>query len=409
MWRLLQIFIFLLMGLWSRLATARFLVTDEQHIDPEQNLNTETWNDKNSYRWSLNLRHKWDDARIGYRTSAGSLNMNRFDFSEDIKVATDPDAVWSLAFVQNRTEDFVEERTERKLVLSRQISKGLHLLLLGDTSTWKEYGDMGVGIRVLSGQAYHVDIVYWSVDHYYNSKKSDAASEYVTQPYTWDIRAQMQLDSWSFLTTYEYDAPFTWQRADYDYQYRRSVWRGRLQHDSAYFQVDGEIKAEAKSDRVDSSMEKSLSRRSVIYEVGIERRFADTSSLTWAAQWLERHSAMRQTVNQDTLAKWNEESSPPWSDRREWALLAMAEQPWSENLDLTYGLFLNRVLISEGAADWNAFEVKAQTGLVIHATEQGRFVASSTWDLDQMQRDFPYDRESFRPWGGGCLQAMLVF
>jgi hypothetical protein len=387
---------------------ARFHESDELEIDPDQNFNTETWNDKNSYMWPLSLQNMWNDTWAGYRGSAGSLSMTRFNYDEDIKLQTNPLSPWSIRFLQERREDYVEQQSQRALILGRKLFSNVRLLLMSDGSTWKEYGDIGAGLRLFESATTYFDLHYWSVDHYYNSKKSDEHSEHLKNPHTWAADLKWSLGDWKILSHFEWDAPFTWQRKTYDYDYKRTRSDTKLSHGEYYLKFDRDIKSESKTSRVNQATQKSLARHSYLAEIGNERTFNDGTTLILAFQWIERHTDFGKRGDETELAAWNENNGPPWSDRREWGLLSLREVHWLDDLDFSYGLFLNRVLIDE-VETWNAFEAKAQTGLIIHATEKGRFTVNATWDLDQIQRDFPYKEKSFRPWGGGALQGLIAF
>jgi hypothetical protein len=56
-----------------------------------------------------------------------------------------------------------------------------------------------------------------------------------------------------------------------------------------------------------------------------------------------------------------------------------------------------------------SIELKYILAVEIGLSDDARFYLNSTWDLDQLAHDAPYDKKSFRPWGGGNLQGILVF
>ena len=78
-------------SVWAALgpsrAEARFLTEDAEQIDPEELLSTETWNDRLSYRYPVYWDSLWDAADTAFRVNAGSLNVNRFDYAEDLKLS----------------------------------------------------------------------------------------------------------------------------------------------------------------------------------------------------------------------------------------------------------------------------------------------------------------------------------
>ena len=79
-----RILILLFLVIRSSPLWARFDPVDALWIDPEEKNNTETWNDKNSYRYPVPWTREWMRAEMGYRVNAGSLNVSRFNFEDDV-------------------------------------------------------------------------------------------------------------------------------------------------------------------------------------------------------------------------------------------------------------------------------------------------------------------------------------
>ena len=117
-------------------ALARFNRADADQVDAEERNNTETWNDKNSYRYPRRWVEAWRQVQVGYRASAGSLNASRFCYDEDIKIEPDHLAKFTAGFEQSRREDLVEQNIEREIRLGWSFLQGMRVSLLGDGDTF---------------------------------------------------------------------------------------------------------------------------------------------------------------------------------------------------------------------------------------------------------------------------------
>ena len=177
MWReCLMIFNYLIVWiifLISSPSLARFIHDDAANVDSEERSNTETWNDKNSYRYPLSWNQAWNSSELGYRVNAGSLNVSRFAFEDDVKIAPNPLSPLTASFLQSRREDLVEQSLEREIRLGWAFIPRMRLSLLGDSDTFKEYGDLGLALALWETSTSRTEVYYWNIDNYYKSKKSD--------------------------------------------------------------------------------------------------------------------------------------------------------------------------------------------------------------------------------------------
>ena len=104
----------LMIGMYSLPGYCRFIESDEYLIDQEEAYNTETYNDKYSYRFPLGWRRLYEQSDAAVRIHAGSLNISRFDYSEEIKFFVSNESA-GFSFVQSRLEDVLEQKVSREV------------------------------------------------------------------------------------------------------------------------------------------------------------------------------------------------------------------------------------------------------------------------------------------------------
>src|SRR5688572_27713821 len=97
----------LLLYVLSSPAHARFLLEDADLVDREERNNTETYNDKLSYRYPVAWDRLWAAHDTGFRVNAGSLNLSRFDYLEDVKLQPFRERDAAFAYRHSRREDFI--------------------------------------------------------------------------------------------------------------------------------------------------------------------------------------------------------------------------------------------------------------------------------------------------------------
>jgi hypothetical protein len=105
---------------------------------------------------------------------------------------------------------------------------------------------------------------------------------------------------------------------------------------------------------------------------------------------------------------WRESKSPEKVYRQEWGFIATRYGQVNDVLAIQHGAYLNDVLIREDATEWKTFEIKYQLMFDLALNQNARLGINTTWDIDQVVRDYPYPKKSpFRPWGGGDLQFLM--
>lgn len=409
--------LFMLLGLRSIAAFARFHERDAQQIDADDNQNTETWNDKNSYRWPLSWQRRWDHSQSGFRISAGSLNMTRFSYLEDIRIDPIPREDVSIAFEQHRDEDYVEAQESQEVRLGLKLIDPVRLLVLGDTSSLKEYGDLGMGLRLLESETHFTDLYYWSVDHYYNEKTHEDGAYRGDATKTWGVRsvrlAPPHEFGWQIFA--ERDLPFSWYRpATGAYNYERTKFSGRIdwRQDalrSWYLSEQMDRKAEGYTILPLPTASLNLRRDASVSELGYEYFDGDQNGWTIAVQSIVRTSTWTKSGGDASQNRWTERIPPDTSVRKEWGIYGTQEFPIAPRTVFVHGIYVNDAVVTEDQSRWQELEVKYQTELVWNLARNSGFGLNATWDLDQMVRDYPYRARSFRPWGGGNIIAQVAF
>lgn len=400
-------------------ALARFAENDTDRIDPEERFNTETFNDKASYRFPTIWDSLWDQAEAGYRISAGSLNATRFSILEDIKFVATSSGPVSFSFYHERREDTVEIRLQQMLRIDWLTPMGLNLALLGEGSSEKEFGDLGVAIGFKPGTDRLIEMYHWSVDHFYETKKPFPGDKRLKETATTGLRTDWRFSRQLRLRfDHQYDSPLLWNRESRFYLYSYSKRTTDLRLDlgdedmvSGYASASVEHKSEGKLFRLpgDMQQEKSLQRRVGVYETAVVHRTGG-NTFTTGVQALHRDAEYEFSASEGVEASaYIEKPSPDLSQRRELSFFATSYLKTPSHFNPQYGLHLNQVDIAEGGTDFKATEVKLQTAWDAIISEEARIFLNLTWDLDQLQQDFPFRKKSLSPWGGGNIQFLAVF
>lgn len=386
-------------------------------IDQDFELNTESYNDRLSYRRPISWDANWDWASSGFRVSAGSLTMTRFYFVEDIKIDPISTNDLSIAFEQSRVEDSTEIEEARELRLGIRLIDQLRLLVLGDGSVDKEYGDIGVGARMFETEDQHLDFIYWSVDHYYNDKTHEPGATYLQPARTYELRGWRKIfsDSVSGSAKIESDLPFSWQRPESGiYSYWRNKVSGTLNlgstADQFYFlTVENDEKFESWSS-LDGLNQMRFKRRATFVELGKSwRPYSVDQAFRMSVFGVNRLSKWAYPEDEKTIKKRSLAVPPSSSDRKESGIDVRSESLLSPRSKFSQGVVANNVTILEGARRWRNLEVKYVTAVNWNFTPEAGFGLNATWDIDQITRDFPYQQAPFRPWGGGNIEAQMVF
>jgi hypothetical protein len=418
----------------SATAQARFLESDANQVDSEERLSTETYNDKISYRFPTPWDRTWETSAAGYRISAGSLNVNRFNIEEQIKFSTPADKPVSFSFHQSRQEDVVESRLEQVLRVDWQpMNLGINLAIFAEGGTNKQFGDIGGAIGLKPSTQQIFEVYYWSTDHYYDAKKNYPDDSRSRQTFTTGVMTDWRFnEQFRLFVDFQFDKPLSWDRQsrDYEYEYwrRQSTIRLDMGNDrsiAGYVSVEQEDKQEGKIFKISETLnfEKSMLRSVDIYETAVYHT-AGTTLVTTGVQAIQRDAtyefAADEGVTDEDLV---ETPGPDTSVRRELGYFATAYFGSGLDVNTQVGIFLNQVEIDESSIDETAAqtstdqeirefretEIKLQTAWDFLITQEARILLNLTWDIDQLQKDYPYSDRGFKPWGGGNIQFLAVF
>ncbi|MEI6833468.1 MAG: hypothetical protein WCL28_05695 [bacterium] len=403
--------------LFSTQGFARFNHLDADRVDAEERNNTETYNDKNSYRYPRSWDDRWQDSQFGYRSSAGSLNVSRFLYDEEIMIAPNPEAKFTAAFLQSRREDLVEQTADREIRLGWAFIPGRRISILGDGDTLKEFGDMGVALTLFESKVSRLEMYYWNVDNYYKSKKSDELAHRPKDSQTVGIIIKGAKDSQGphFSLRIENDSPLEWHYPARGFEYE--YWRKSASLNAewvvandkrVYFETTQEQKMEHKTSLVALGASKRMLRRVSEIEVGIDQQVSEDILCTAAIQNILRHVDYVNDKQQSDSLMWQESFSPSKVRRHEWGLIVSRHGKISDHTAIQHGFYANDVLVREDAREWKTWELKYQLLFDFNLNPNTRLGVNTTWDMDQVTRDFPYSKKApFRPWGGGDLQFQM--
>lgn len=412
--------VFTVIFLASGTALGRFDPEDAKMVDAEEKNNTESWNDKNSYRYPKRWDDQWSRADMGYRVNAGSLNVSRFNYEDDIRLAPRPLDEFTASYTQSRREDLAEQTIDREVRVGWRFIEGMRFSILGDVNTFKEFGDLGVALAVWEAPSERTEIYYWSVDHYYDSKRSDDAAHRDKNSQTIGLQTTRLTETGriGWAARYEYDSPVEWSHpaAGWQYAYERNWFDGRIDvpissNYTAYGSLTAERKIEKKVSLISGAagrVFKFMERQSAIAEVGMDVRSGEGIQYTAAVQTVRRRVGYDYGSLAEGVAGWSETNGPKSVHRDEWGLILTRHRSITPRFAFQHGASVNDVRIKEDNRIWKTIEVKYQALFDFTLNENTFMGINTTWDIDQIIRDYPYpEKAPFRPWGGGALLFMM--
>ena len=400
-------------------AFGRFTPSDADEIDREERLSTEFYNDVVSYRFPLPWIGWWESTHNGYRVSAGSLNASRFEFLEEIKFFAPTSGSVDFSFRHLREESMLEQQYLQELRLSYKLHPRWKLGMLGSGGTFKKWGDLGAVLRFHEDDRSYVELFYWSVDHFFNTKEEEPQNRYAVAPKTYGLDV-----GWTFPSGQrwrghvEVDTPVEWVIADQARMYRSQKRRSRVE---LVQPLSPELHLEAAVTSIEkdesgvwySSQEETVARAGLFRKKELSR---SAQTALFGTRYFGSHStyrflaefALHRADYEFTNTDGGEiESDEPSHDavRREFMLGATRYRPIGDSTNLQTGLFYNRASIDDEKSV-HLGELKFQTAFDFVMSESLRSFLNLTWDVDQLYRDYP---DRFRPWGGGHLQIQATF
>ena len=414
-------FCLVVLMLRGTVATARFQDSDAERIDREDAMGTRTTLDEISYRFPLVYDDLWDAGDRGFRAYAGSFDARRFDYQEDIKLQTSPIEPTGCGFSETRHEDLVDQRTERYFQLWAQPRhQALRVRLLADGGTYKEYGDLGAAIAVWNSRSEWVEFRYWSVDHYYNSKKSAPEDLRPRSSMTSELLVNWTGHSWQGRLVASDDSPLLWIRNSrgYTYEYARRLVEYSFKIElsstiSLALQARQEWKRESKVwNAAAASFAQSLNRSVATHEIAVQRRSSRTYD-EFGLNISNRKANYTYSTSQGSAAEQTPEPVGPRAVRHhEIGLRATRFTPLPfDQQSLQIGAFAEMVDQREDQQIWRRPESKAQLAWDYALSDKSHVLLTTTWDIACLIRNVPYDGRDRHcwPWAGGALDLIAVF
>ena len=399
---------------------ARFQPEDANEIDQEERLNSESYNDEKSYAFPLEWQRDWSRRSLGFRVSAGSLNIDKFYYREQLKLLATQDGGGIFSFAQDRNEDFLFQSNQAEVRLGWQIRDSYFAGVAGEGGYFKKYGDLGFFAGIGAPKGNHAELALYSVDHYYNEKEP-GPNRYATKP--WTVRGSVHYLDEPTGTLVEaqlnYDSPLVWEQEDQSstYAYRQATASvlAVLPIDdmtSLVFDADYGRKFESRSHLIaqgDKSLDRWASR------IDMSACFVTNKERT--NQWQPGLAVIHRHANYDYSRpdlpdlERDDRLHSPDSMRRELLpyVLAQTAIGSSSQTHAIYGPIWSATEIAEDNRPAFTNEVKFQAALEQRWTPEVRVLLNTNWDVDNLTTDYPYRERSFRPWDGGNLQIQAVF
>lgn len=401
----------------SSIALARFSPDDATEIDQENRLNSESYNDAKSYEFPFSWQRDWRRSNLGYRVSAGSLNISKFLYREDIKLLEVVPDVGMMSFHQERYEDFLQQSRQSEVRLAVYLGSSMYLGLTAEGEYFKKWSDIGAVAGYGSPAGSYLEVKYYLVDLYYNEKE-DADDNYSRQPWAFTLAGRSDpkhREFWEF--NYEYESPVRWQRRSAGYIYTNYRQALALQVNWPWSETllflshsTFERKTESK-DWSAFPQTASFARNVATEDLGFVYTPKESS--------LEYNGGMslvyRRSLYHYSNPSFSKQSGVidseiiPDSQRREVMPYLLLAKPLNTNQTLRGGPIWSYALISENNTDRFTNEVKLQLAYEFKIGERVSTLINTNWDFDNLWVDAPYRERPFRPWDGGNLQIQAHF
>ncbi len=393
---------------------------DAKGVDREST-GKEIYGDVRSFQFLPHSRRQWQSKQTGYRVTAGSLDIKKFYFFEEIKFSADPTGDVDFSYRSVRKQDLVEQREERQAKMAFRTFSHLYLSMMGYSDFDKSHGDLGGSIEWRQAVDKQLVFSYLSVDQYFNDKKDEGSDIYRRRPQHFAHEGKWRFSD-SYLAWFAaYHSPLRWKRGEqfyiYDFQRREAAFDYFMRIDDHWnmtlnFYYD--YKFESKSwygEEGDESLNvfaKGLDRQ--VYKV-----FGETSYNFSAKEYLATSlsAAFRKSdYHYQNPSNFNDDDAPEPIDsdlqRRDVILASQYYDPFKDSKHgLVYGLFLSFPQVYVNS--WSqSFEVKPQLAWEYRINDNSFILLNTTYDLDETIAQFPYEN-GFPGWDGGNAQFQLTF
>lgn len=395
---------------------ARFYPEEEKRIDSEHSRSKEAYNDQISYESSRVIKDQFAASDYAFFASAGSLNQDIFLYQEQIKAEYESSEGVSIGLRQNTFEDAVHKYYKQKIWVGIPIGKGFSLELLGDTRSEKMWSDYGLALNYKTSSNDEISLTYWAVDIFHNEKRLTKGDKNITNSHTVEGALIFGFDWGRIEADFEYDSPLEWQRNTLDYVYHYEMGTANvhikdISTDYGLLSFDYHYRWKH---------EKKFFREPFVIPIAVNDYQRETHRTTvslyrpeqdhlhMGAEFLitEVDGGFRSFIGDDTDLDYREYVQPGL--RREYMLFATQKLSSPNRNHWQIGMHLNFPQIRFSNKTEEGLEAKLQTIYELVWSDRARFVINATWDLDQVVEDFPFDEQSFSPWGGGNVQILVT-
>lgn len=403
----------------SSSALARYFPDDSQSVDSEERLTTEAFIDFPSYRPRPSWQAAVDESDNALRLSAGSLTMTRFFYEAQIRFASPMDRRFAVAYSQEKTQTTATADVDQEVRLQTNLgidgARGWHLAGLGDSDTFKQYGDLGVALGTHAERHRFAEAYAWSVDHYFNSK-GPVTARYTRRPVAIGARGQQDLPAIAgkestVLWNIRWDTPLTLRDRDamIEYHHARRVadvaWTFRLDP-ARRLKWHGihETKDESREALGEITQFKSLRRQTDSDEISLANIETDTETGIVHALHVANYDQRRPPRGVSPIDDFERSIR-----RQEITAFHFADVArWSDGHRIRLGALGSAGRVATRDRDpWMNFHAKIHTGWEYRISPGSAFSASCNWDADHIVTDCLRGM-ACRPWDGGNLQFMVV-
>ena len=408
--------------LWAELSFARFYHRDADAIDQESELNEETFNHIAAYQYSYPWNLRWLVRQNGFRITAGSLDVNRFYYREEVKFYG---GSWlRLKLDRQVQQDYTTHLEQNELQVEVYPLQWLYFAVLGQSDSFKKFGDLGGAMGIRFGALSFLEFYGISVDHYYNSKETITTDNYLTNPVTKGLKwVIFPHSSIFFKGHYELDSKLVWDRKsrgytyDYEATYIDSLLGLRLGPTAWQFAYQSHNKQEGKEygEVAAPSFAKHLQRdhQSATAETSI---YWDNGSYFGVGYNLVNRTARYTYPTIDpTLVNTEEDQDEEFpepleasTDRTDQTVFFKSRFAGREHGFLT-GLFVTAHHLTVGTASDTSKEIKWHTAYQYFRGGNLSLQLSANWDIDKIRDNYPYTEKDFEPWDSGSLQFGISF
>lgn len=401
---------------FSTVSHGRWVHIDADYVDGEENRDVEAFNDELSYRYPLYWKRQWDNYDNGFRMTSGSLDGFRTLYLQEIKFEQGNDT-FRVGYFEDRFEDSVVVYNESEINFIYSPTKFFEFSLLATSLTYKKWSDLGAALRFKADGMFDLKVKGWLIDPYYNEKEFINTDSYIEEPFNYFASLDMFFgDRVSLLLEWSNDPLMVWDRVSegYEYTHSRVFGSGELSFEYSPLWTYkifgyGENKTESKDWTTIEGLSyaKSVDKDFIRYGFAAEY-LNDRESLVTGIEVLDIDQDAENSGYQNISAELVKESAAQEGSRDEYMAFVEYSHSVGEYTNIQYGYHMNHV-INDYFTRRVSNEHKFQILMDWRLTKNSAIIVNATWDIDKIAKDFPEYEKGFEAWGGGDLQAVIVF